>query len=953
MMQKMHISRSVLSALVLSMFFISGLTGPTVSIATEEVSSGEADFSSLQKCMSDSDASLNIVYIMDNSGSMKTSDPENARGPMMQSTLRILHQLGEDLDTPVQYVMVPFGGRKQEDTAIDQNWQKLSDVDGEAQTLYDQAVMKDGDGTDWKSGLSIAKSKIEQQMTKDPNSCFVAIWLTDGVIDMNFGGEGWDSKTGAAFREICESDDLINWFRNPSNEVSLLAALLNVPPEEDPKKSSKQVTFENSHVLFRSVVEGRAVIPPDVAKLFELSIDEFSVYTCGDVSSRTQKGFLVESDNAGDLSWQFVDLVASLTDLKLQVEGKGPTADFYVPELIGKIRFYVKGDSQGMPEVFDAQGTDVCSLPGACRQTSTYSESGFEIWEVDVPKTGTVGGGWSIQKLPNGSEYKVFVGLNGVYKNLTLQPSYTPALQEGVSLTEGETISAQYTLIDSYGSALDLIEFDAVEICLQAPVIDCQPKTATSFASFAVSSENRSIAATATVRLKNLDEDFVLASSQKISVEPDTRFAKIECKEICDLEPLPNQKGPSESLLPAKGGDADSIVEIVGIKVFDNDLVRAEGYEITPTEEVSVGAGESKDIKVVFTNDRVKKPESGLEGVVVYTVTSGAKKVTKTAPVTFSINQDKNLGKLIGIYVIALLIAVGLPYLALLLQARRSAVFIDDEFKYIAVPVMISKSGELLSKKDSKLEDSFQSEVPDSANSNAGFEPFVAPSFKGLSGIIQIPKGAKSIQIDKATLKVEAARFDAFAPIKVTLSVPDSIVFSLAGKAAGELQKIESTADQSLSDLVFLYSNISTIEPIDSKTFVETQSNDDSFDSSDGAMSFATARAVSNQAFEGTLVIVIAGMKNEPQVLGKLATALRSRSFEKFNTDLLALREQALLIEEELAAKSQSESKDVNPAASSSNTSAIRQSFDDDFDDLGSTSFSDRTNQSSSDDDDF
>jgi hypothetical protein len=946
--------RSVLVGLLLSAFFASGFIGASISSANEESSaSGAADFSSLQSCMNSVKASLNIVYIMDNSKSMIENDPDDARGPMMQSTLRILQQVGADSSKPVQYVMVPFGDNNTEQDANAQQWRKLTqdNLNREASTLNNEALKEAAKGTNWKSGLSVAKAKIEQQKKSDPGSCFVAIWLTDGAIDMNFLDQGYIPETGAAFVEICQSDELINWFRKPENNISMLAALLTVDSEE---------TINS--ILFDSVIEGKAEIPQSVADTFDLTLGEDSSFTCGDIFEGRQLGYLVKNGNAADLSWQFVDLVASITGLKKHAESQNANSvDFKVPELIGKIRVYLKGDSQGSLKILDGQGIDVCSLPDVCRQISKSTDAGFEVWDVDVPKSGTSSTErWSIQQLPQNSASKVFVGINGKYKNLTLAPTYDPDLSEGTKLDEGRSVTAKYKLIDSSSVDLDSTDYESVEICLEAPARKCQQEPSVQF-DLVVAEVNKKIGAKATIKLKDVAGDFVLTSVQSITVKKNENYAKILCEPSCSLNPIPNRNQKSVTILEIDSGkEGTSTIEVTGFKVEDNDPVRAKSYSID-SSIVTVAAGEPGSIEVTLSNSNAKTKENNLQGTMQYTVTNDGNPISTSVPVTFSINQEKSWLTIILGYLLALLFAVGLPYLALLLQARRSAVFIDDEIKYLSTPVRVTASGQLLSRNDSAVQDLLNSTDLENTDSESSEDSLVTPDRKLLSKAIEVEKGSKELHIGSASLRIKPVKFDAFAPIQVFLTIPDSVVNSSHGEKANLLHVETTTASQSLNGLVFLHAPASLIEPIDKNSVHEVSETLEDLTSDGSVMTVKTERTVAESEFVGTLVVVLSNNQNTAKALSKVFDLLRTKSFEGLNKSLTNLRSDALEAERELAsslmnnsANSAHTSKQASQETFETQSASKGSIFEDEFEDFIGTSTNKSTNSfKQNDDDDF
>ena len=885
--------RSILVGTLLSTFIVSGLTGGSVSNAAEDGTiSDAADFSSLQSCMNSPKASLNIVYIMDKSSSMKENDKDFARSAMAESTLRILQKAGANLASgEVNYAYVGFGNG-----ATKKGWAQLTE-----ESLPDELVKvgilargQDDNGTDWRAGLLTAKELITQKHSENSNSCFVALWMTDGQIDLNFGGSGFIDATGDAFRDICATDGLIDWYRNPENKVSLLAALLSKNEKaiaEGTPEASQLTMHEKSVLLFEAVVKGKSniSIPSDVIDGFGLAnnLDESKIYTCGSVRNNSNMGHLVKNGDAADLSWEFVDLVAGITNMQKVV----PENDsFSVPSAIGKIHIYVKGAESRTLSLLDANKNDVCNLPEVnCNPSGAMENGTYTLFDIDIPKAGSETGSWKVSLEPKSEDYKVYVGLDGAYKKIELQGILEPSKTEYI---EGFPINATFTVVDQDGQMFPPGFFDSTEICQTSPAPQDQatcPSSPAGF-NFSVSESDKNISAQATLKIPNIDKPFKVSSSQSISVTPGLQFAKFACTEDsrCPLSPIPNKKQKSHTKLLIKGGiKGTSNVKVIDF-IAEDIPERADSYKAT-SASVEVTEGTDAFIDVYLSNPKAKEKEKNIKGYIVYEVSNGAEKIIVQAPVTFSIDQNKSWAAIIIGYLIAILLGIGLPYAALLIQARRSAVFIDDDFRFLTVPVALTSSGQLVSPSDSG-----SSEDLGGHDAEETFVPFETPDRKLLSKSVEIEKGVKTLQIGVANLHIKPVRFDAFAPIHVSLTIPNSVVSSNQGDLANMLLLETTSADQSLNGLVYLYASSSIVDPIDKSTFHAVDESLEDLTSDGSSMSLKSERSINESLFAGMLVVTFTGTHNYAKALEKISESLRGKNFESLNKSLQNLRIEAL-----------------------------------------------------------
>ena len=75
--------------------YIFALLTPVTPALAEDSPVAELAFAQVQRCMSDPDAQLNVLYVVDESGSLTTTDPEGVRADAIAQSLGQLAQLSE------------------------------------------------------------------------------------------------------------------------------------------------------------------------------------------------------------------------------------------------------------------------------------------------------------------------------------------------------------------------------------------------------------------------------------------------------------------------------------------------------------------------------------------------------------------------------------------------------------------------------------------------------------------------------------------------------------------------------------------------------------------------------------------------------------------------------------------------------------------------------------------
>jgi|GEM_PF-2332735 len=176
----------------------------TFACAEASIASSHASFAinNLQACVASS-KSMNVLFLVDTSGSLHNSDPSAARVTAIKAELAGLKNTANVQDLLVNVSMVGFSTAAE----IVQPWTSLSDSNLNA---LDQAANSFGNKnngltTNFPSALKLAWSQIISATKTEPNSCSVLLWFTDGKIDL-----GPNISHASAVQAMCSPDGYPN-----------------------------------------------------------------------------------------------------------------------------------------------------------------------------------------------------------------------------------------------------------------------------------------------------------------------------------------------------------------------------------------------------------------------------------------------------------------------------------------------------------------------------------------------------------------------------------------------------------------------------------------------------------------------------------------------------------------------------------------------------------------------
>lgn len=192
---------SLAAALVLGLLS-PGVVVPAQAAGTSDpVSSlGQRAFEDLRRCVN-TEGVLNVYYLIDESLSLRSTDPNDQRAAILSNSLRQLERISHIGNRSAQ-VNYAVGFFARSFTAW-QNWTPVSAsrIDSEAQSLASQVRTRDGgNATNWLAGLQGARNQLSAQHQR-VGGCQALIWLTDGEIDL----DSTEAADQAAIDQLCNT----------------------------------------------------------------------------------------------------------------------------------------------------------------------------------------------------------------------------------------------------------------------------------------------------------------------------------------------------------------------------------------------------------------------------------------------------------------------------------------------------------------------------------------------------------------------------------------------------------------------------------------------------------------------------------------------------------------------------------------------------------------------------
>jgi len=389
----------------------------TVATESGEVSQRGQALADLRTCLNREGAVLDVYYLIDNSSSMKQigqgpgTDQNGLRFRAVQSSLRPLQELANE-GKVVNVAGGIFSSEARTQTLVD--WTQLNPG-----TPVDPAVIGDllaaqdpKGGTNWVTGIQEAQRQLSQQAEGSNDHCQALVWVTDGGIDI----ERDSLKTSQGVVDLCgvgptdfqsppSTQGLMYGLRNQG--VVVLGVLLAVPDSDEAELSEDTRQERASKTsYFRPAVEGSGRVD---AYWFNNDQSLSGDFTCGaTVAGAT--GALLTIETADELANQFDALASCIADTCTtlppdSVRCQGDRCEVAIPAGIASMQISVP-EGFNPNDVKQPGGASAC-LVGGCT-TPEELQDGAPLRIPVRNETGI----WTIENSPADLDPLLFAGLS-------------------------------------------------------------------------------------------------------------------------------------------------------------------------------------------------------------------------------------------------------------------------------------------------------------------------------------------------------------------------------------------------------------------------------------------------------------------------------------------------------------------------------------------------------------
>lgn len=357
-----------LSALTLSIFLSLG----TIVAMPAFLSTAKADtrvdgaFEDLGRCLQSQgkNKTLDVFYLIDESGSLKSTDPKDDRADILSSSLQQLASFKNDVT--VNYSVAFFAHTY----SVWQPWRTVNKggiVPEAARLNAEVRDRKNGKLTDWLQGINGAIDELNAQHERT-NGCSTLIWLTDGGIQLTTA-----EKTEQAIDTLC--DNRFDVLRK--NGVTVLGILL----KNDDALAQLTQAEQEGQAIFMSLLGPMVTGQGTRSDGKELTCGKFPI------PKNYRQGALFVASDPKELAFEFLKLppriegcanVESLGRGKEEFEIENGISEFQV---VTTARDWSLEDPKGKALNSTSRGIRVFETAGAAQIKVGTNSSGKGKWK--------------------------------------------------------------------------------------------------------------------------------------------------------------------------------------------------------------------------------------------------------------------------------------------------------------------------------------------------------------------------------------------------------------------------------------------------------------------------------------------------------------------------------------------------------------------------------------------
>ncbi len=649
-------------ALVAALFGMSMTAVPPAS-ANAISPDAELGFQQISQCLQ-SRSDLAVLLVVDESGSLQDTDPNDKRSLLLANLVR---SLGRQAGTPTAE------GARRIDLAVSTfaltynplvPWTELNSDSTEriAGTLETEIPNLDnGGGTNHPEAIAGARNQMAELSATtnfERPPCQVTILFTDGVLYVD------DDPTAnaAAAQSMCAPGGVVDGARRDG--INLVTVMLFDPAVAE----SNPVDYQEGRALLQAAAEGSAQgitcgtqpIPPEFARgaYLEGNVDRLASLFAS-AFALSQGGTLIPLEGSS-ATVQIDPGISSFTVVGLASQGIT----------------LARPDGQQIPIDKDSPGTD-----------QAQAVWDFDNVTVDAPIDDTGLGRWTITRPGQNDEASVFLN-TGLGLKLG-----------NVSLISGERAEIEGTVVrPGSDEPVDLSVYSAATMTASAVGASADPIEVNSNGTFAGSITPDSDSTTTT-----FDVTLNLTTASGTELQPVSgrftlpvtlprEFAQVQPVQLT-LSPLVGRDGRSEGSLTVTGSP-DGATRVCVDPMMWTAVDDANRYTTEQTQGCfDLAAGEPRTIDVAVVTSDATDERVGGELPMVVTSVSGTERAVNV-PVAFTASAPVNQGVRLGIVAILTALAILLPLILLYLFNRRLARFLPaDGTRSVAIPATVSTTG--------------------------------------------------------------------------------------------------------------------------------------------------------------------------------------------------------------------------------------------------------------------
>jgi hypothetical protein len=675
---------------------VSSSASANIDSASAQLSDvGRRAFEQIATCLNAEGQSLNVLYLLDESSSLKGTDRDAARADVLAQSIGQLGEIAKsrDVNLAVSTFALTYAERIP--------WTKLDAATTKQQVQWARQTvpgLNEGTATNWLDALNGGlKSMAEAPQAE--GSCDVVIWLTDGGINVADPPDGdIDVKAMAA---ICGTDPLngeptgesavVNAYRTAN--VHLIGVLLRndeylaALAQQNPVETALNIA---RMTYMRPITEGSGEVD---AEGFVLDGSRFD-YTCGTnpiPDDQAAGALLVASDPVG-LVLQFSSLASRIGGAQTSPVANSDPQTFVIDSGI---------------DAFDVQFADgEWLLVSPDGQALASNAKAPEAGDVQVTKSGGVitvavrnravsAGAWTLERGPQPSPAFVYV-----YANLKL-------VLAAPDVFAGEPAQVILTVTRIDGSPVDLSVYDKHDVSVSVgsgpsdrQEMNCsgsaeQGEYRCSFTPEAVG--DQTVRATLEA-VTDGGASFRFQGDFPLSVKPTPEFPSVSPASIT-LSDLDGRRGVAKGTMtlvgPAKGSGQVCFPTADQVSITRDPLPERIGnytFSGAPWGScIDLAQGQSADVEIGIANSEAASGE--VAGSLPLTLKSGSSDRELSQPVNFTFITIRQGTP--NLWIVLLLAALGIlvPVGALYLQSFFASRLRLRRLQSATVPVRVKTAG--------------------------------------------------------------------------------------------------------------------------------------------------------------------------------------------------------------------------------------------------------------------